>query len=129
MNAKSNFRLAVAAASPIRYTTVDVPTAKRVFPHMSNRQAAVDEPQPESAPERSRRRQWVGTFFCFGVWISYSLAIFTCNGWLGLAAHCLALSGAATFLGRRVADSSGDGISCSEVTADFSCPAIMSARN
>jgi Protein of unknown function (DUF1360) len=39
-------------------------------------------------------------FYCLSLWIALPMAVFTCNGWLGLLVHGLALSGAASLLER-----------------------------
>jgi len=39
-------------------------------------------------------------FYCLSLWIALPLAVFTSSGWLGIAVHWLALSGAASLLER-----------------------------
>jgi hypothetical protein len=54
-----------------------------------------------------RLRGWFGAgalgrlmdcFYCVSLWIALPLAVFTSSGWMGIAVHWLALSGAASLL-------------------------------
>jgi len=53
-----------------------------------------------SAWRLSMPRRWMNCFYCMSFWIALPLAVLTSNGWLGIAAHWLALSSAAGLLGK-----------------------------
>jgi hypothetical protein len=42
--------------------------------------------------------RWMNCFYSMSLWIASPLAVLTSNGWLGIAVHWLALSGAACLL-------------------------------
>jgi hypothetical protein len=42
--------------------------------------------------------QLTDCFFCLSLWVALPLAVLTSNGWLGIAVHWLALSGAVCLL-------------------------------
>ena len=42
--------------------------------------------------------QLMDCFYCLSLWIALPLAVITSNGWLGIAVHWVALSGAACLL-------------------------------
>ena len=46
----------------------------------------------------SNSSPWAHRVYCLGVWTALPLAVFTCNGLLGLLAHWVAFAGAAWWL-------------------------------
>lgn len=50
-------------------------------------------------PHAALQGRLISYFFCLCLWLAFPLAVFTCSGWLGLALHWLAFSGAASLLG------------------------------
>jgi hypothetical protein len=46
-------------------------------------------------------------FYAVSLGLAMPLAVFTCNGWLGLVAHGIALTGAASVLEKTMRSSAG----------------------
>lgn len=63
---------------------------------------------------------------CAGIWIALPLAVFTCNGWLGLLAHGLALSGAVSLLERAATRIGHDSARFELCKGEAACAAVKS---
>jgi hypothetical protein len=81
----------------------------------------------------ARMRAWLGSgvlgklmdcFYCLSLWVALPLAVLTSNGWLGIAVHWLALSGAACLLEKATTRPAPDIPRLEYIEGDTSCAAV-----
>ncbi len=78
-------------------------------------------------------RAWLGSgvlgrlmdcFYCMSLWVALPLAVFTSSGWVGVAMHWLALSGAASLLEKSTSRSAAEAARLEFLEGDASCAAV-----
>jgi len=68
--------------------------------------------------------QLMDCFYCLSLWIALPLAVLTSNGWLGIAVHWMALSGAACLLEKATTGQTQEIPTLEILEGDAPCAAV-----